>query len=447
MAVLVAVYLVYGLLSAGTYTDDDIAHYLIARSAWRHPGLFFHSWGRPAFTILYAPVALLGFPAVRAFSALIAGAVCFLAARAAGLYGLKRPWLAALLTGLQPEFVKQAFSSLTELTFVLLLAGALVAWRKRSWAWMAFLAGWMPLARYESVPIAIVFAVLLLRERRPALFLLLAAPFLAHNVYHAIRLANWPALFFPLDHALGIRPGTSSYSFAPGHPLHYVALMPRAFGWIAVVLAAWGALRLRFGLVHLFFLLAVLVVSFVHWRLPKVGIPPGWPLYLSIVCPLVGILAAAGFESLTSRLPSPRGSRLAAAALAAACAVAAVAQVRPFAITPERTLVRDVGRWFVRSDYRDRLVLGSHVWFVFATGLDRYDESVFRPITPDNIASAPVGAIVIWDSHYSHRLQYKTPFKLIAEDPRFRRLRSETAGRFRLFVFEKIPAPPKEGQT
>ena len=121
-----AVAAVYGLLSTGTYYDDDIAHYLIARYAWKHPGLFMQTWGRPAFTILYAPAAALGFGAVRCFSAVLAGVVCFMAARLAKLYGVRWYWLAALLTGFQPEVLKLAFSCLTELTFMFILCGG--AW-------------------------------------------------------------------------------------------------------------------------------------------------------------------------------------------------------------------------------------------------------------------------------------------------------------------------------
>jgi hypothetical protein len=427
----------YGLLSTGTYTDDDIAHYLIAKYSWKHPSLFLYTWGRPAFTILYAPAALLGFDAVRVFSALLAGVVCLLAARAAKLYGVRWYWLAALLTGFQPEFLRQGFSSLTQLTFMLLLCGSLIAYRKQRWAWMAFLAGWMPLARYESVPIVIVLAALLLQVRKPALLLLLAGPFAIHNVYHAVELGTASALLFPLDQVMGVRPGANTYNFEPGHPLHYIRLMPTAFGWVALLLALWGAVRSRFGLLQLSVLLLVGVVSVIQWRFPHVGIPPDWPLYLSICCPAVGILAAVGFEKIF------RGETAKAWGIGVlvAAAVMTLIQVRPFQITRERIMASEAGRWFITGEYRDRLVLGSHVWFYHSAGLDRFDEKVSQRITPDNLRAAPDGTIVVWDSHYSHRLQYKTPLRMLTGNPQCREIRRWENGRTRIIVFEKLTKP------
>jgi hypothetical protein len=133
VVLLVGLFISYTLRSTGTYQDDDIAHFLIARWSWHHPHLLLDTWGRPAFTILYAPVAPLGLFAVRIYSALLAGIVCGGAALLARLYGLRWYYLAVPLTGLQPEFVRQAFSSLTELTFALILCLTLIAYRQRYW--------------------------------------------------------------------------------------------------------------------------------------------------------------------------------------------------------------------------------------------------------------------------------------------------------------------------
>src|SRR3954471_17546081 len=87
---LITLYVSYTLRSSGTYQDDDIGHYLIARWAWKHPALLLDVWGRPAWTLLYAPVAPLGLAAARVYSALLAGLVCAGSALLAKSYGLRR---------------------------------------------------------------------------------------------------------------------------------------------------------------------------------------------------------------------------------------------------------------------------------------------------------------------------------------------------------------------
>src|SRR5262245_38089239 len=74
--VLLIAYAVFALASSGVYFDDDLQHFLISHYSWRHPHLLLDLWGRPAFTILYAPASALGFTAARLFSALLAAGVC-----------------------------------------------------------------------------------------------------------------------------------------------------------------------------------------------------------------------------------------------------------------------------------------------------------------------------------------------------------------------------------
>ena len=52
-----------GVLSDGTHQDDDLTHYQMARWAWHYPAYLLDNWGRPGFTIPYAPAAGLGWGA------------------------------------------------------------------------------------------------------------------------------------------------------------------------------------------------------------------------------------------------------------------------------------------------------------------------------------------------------------------------------------------------
>ncbi len=177
--------LYYGFLSTGSYYDDDIAHYLIARYSWTHPSLFWDTWGRPAFTILYAPASLLGFGAARAFSAVIALVTCLLAAQVAKLYGARAWWLAVPLTALQPELLRQAFAVSTELSGAFLLCAALLAYKKERWTLLGLLAGLIPLARYELLPVIAVLGIILLRKRAYAGLVLLVLPMATQNILNA----------------------------------------------------------------------------------------------------------------------------------------------------------------------------------------------------------------------------------------------------------------------
>ncbi|MEP7189834.1 MAG: hypothetical protein ABI901_11650 [Roseiflexaceae bacterium] len=185
---LIALYISYTLRSSGTYQDDDIGHFLISRWSWKHPELLFDVWGRPAFTLLYAPVAPFGLLTARIYSAILAGIVCLGSALLAKAYNLRLYWLSALFAGLQPEFVRQGFSTLTELSLALWLCVALIAHKQKRLTLMAFAAGWLPLARYETIPILAIMLWILFRQRRFGLCCLALAPLLIWNGYWAFSM-------------------------------------------------------------------------------------------------------------------------------------------------------------------------------------------------------------------------------------------------------------------
>jgi len=519
---LIGFYISYTLRSSGTYQDDDIGHFLIARWSWRHPELLLDVWGRPTFTLLYAPIAPLGLTAARIESAVLAGLVCIGSALLAQAYGLRWYWLAVPLTGLQPEFVRQGFATLTELSFALCLCVALIAYKRQHWALMALAAGWLPLARYEAIPILALFVFMLARERHFGLCLVALAPLLLWNSYWAIAADDWRRLLFPFSGIL-FEPGRIATDYGSGPLWYYPSRLPVVFGTVCFVLATHGFFRLRFGMLQLCTIIVVGVLSISYWKLPATGIA-GYIRHLAVLAPVVGVLALAGIELLAfppaSRLArwlvggAMLGAGLAAAGfalvawrmraqiyadgavallvggliglqmvtakpplltplqpeitqaqgrqktrsfraflswrsvgftrrlLAATCvpiiAVATATHIAPFQLNDEQQLVIGAAAWYNASPYRGRVVLGAHTWFAYASGLDIGDRSIYRMLTPAEIEQAPVGSIVVWDSHYSPRLSGATPLSKLENTPRFRRLQTYQSAGFVFNFYEKV---------
>jgi hypothetical protein len=446
-AFLVGLFLSYGARSTGTYFGDDIAHYLIARYSWKHPDLFLDTWGRPTFTLLYAPAAALGFAAVKIFSALLAGATCLAGAYLARAYGVRWSWQAALFIGLQPEFLRQSFSSLTELSFAFVLVLALIAHKKQKWALMAAAAGWLPLARYESLPIVLMFAIILVQKKKVPCLLLVAGPLFVQNCFWALKEAHLAYLIFPFDKLLGWRPNIAKYDYATRGVLYYIGLLPAAYGVIGLGLAGWGAIRAKLGTLQLSILLAVGTLSLTCWLLPSAGVP-GYARHLAGVAPAVGVLSAIGLAKIsrymTDGMKQPFALGL-GAVLIAGLILSTVGSVRPFSLSREDRVVLRAANWFMNSSYRDRLALGSHPYFLLGANLDRFDPDVFLQLTPQNLSRSPSGSIIIWDSHYSPRLRSNVPSDTLQDSGRFRRLRSWENRAFRIIIYEKLD--PHVGRT
>lgn len=442
------IFLSYGMKSTGVYYDDDIGHYMIARFSWGRPEVFFNTWGRPAFTLLYAPIALFGFNAVRVFSAILASVTCLGSIYLARHYNVRWYWLAAIFTSFQPEFLRQSFSSLTELSFAFIFCIALIAYTKQNWTVMAIAVGWLPLARYESLPIVLVFIFILIKQRKYHLLFWVVGPLLVQNSFWAIKEQRLSFLLFPFDQVFGLKHRPGYFDYGIGDALYYIRLLPVAYGWIGLVTLCYGALKEKFGILHLCTLLAIGTLSITYWLLPSAGVA-GYIRHLSVISPAVGVLSAIGLEKFTESFIAifPVFSRhnrravvtvLLTLGILMGLVVPSLNRVQPFYLNEEQQIVIQAANWFKNSIYNDRLVLGSHVYFLYTADLDNFDRNVFLRITPDNVQQAPEGSIIVWDSHYSHRLSWSTPREILQDKTRFRLLQTWEKGNFEISIYEKL---------
>jgi hypothetical protein len=179
--------------------DDSYAHFAasvrtLADGNWR--ALITDTWNRPLATMVYGSAGLAGgLGPARAFSVLLTVLAGILLRRVLerwlGWTEREHPWFVPAFFLLQIGLLPQVFLTMTEQLAAALLAGALYAWahdRPRS----AFLvAGFMPLARIESLFVVaalflVVSAELLLAGGRRA-----AGRVVVLNALGAIPFASW----------------------------------------------------------------------------------------------------------------------------------------------------------------------------------------------------------------------------------------------------------------
>lgn len=175
------------LRSSGTYQDDELRHYLVARTAQHDWRKLLDVWGRPGFTVPFAPAAGVGdmpggFRATRLMTVavmLLASVLTYLTARR-----MRAPmaWLVPWLLLLMPLWTGLSFTPTTEAVAALYLIGGTwqLAGGHRRWAavWFAML----PLARHELIVLLVPVALYFLWRRDVRAVLLLGWGELAWNV-------------------------------------------------------------------------------------------------------------------------------------------------------------------------------------------------------------------------------------------------------------------------
>lgn len=105
----------------------------------------------------------------------------------------------------------------------------------------------------------------------------------------------------------------------------------------------------------------------------------------------------------------------------------------------ERGLMEAVSNDFQNEDLEGRKKYVNHVWFFWANDLDKYSDD-YDEVTMNNLDSAEIGSICIWETHYSHRLAGDVQESYFKENAEWVQLTYYFADstRFKCKVYEKV---------
>ncbi len=464
VAVLLMVFCAFASLAYffdGSISDDDRAHYLIARYSWSYPELLLDLWGRPAYTLLSSPFAQFGIRAAGVFNVLVSLASCYVAFAIAQALGLTRPWLAAAFTAVQPLFVLLSVGTLTEPLFSLLLAASVLFYLRDNFVKSALCMSLLPMARLEGFAFIALWTLLLLwRGRWKAAACLAVFPLLVNT---AGFLASGEPLFLLRYNPYGTGGGVPSN---PWMWWDYVVRWPTVTGPLllplitlgllcAVEIRKWLVSAVTAALVGLYFvaytrgaaaditkdqvialrlfvsaapLLGVLATQGIHYLfahsqsrtrrviLPLVGLqalmftwwwamPGSYLGRLHLVTTWLVVLAVVGRAALSS--PRLR-SVVETGFIGLALLIAGVHLVRWWPLQGPPSVVdvmlSDTADWFQSSDWKGRPVVAITPRFWMRSRKDPYETSyavgykAFGRGYEDLVREAAPGTVIVWDT-------------------------------------------------
>lgn len=458
-------WLVWAFRSPGTFNDDDVTHFFMARDSVHDPTLWLSLWGRPLFTFLYAWPAQLGYAAVEITTALVSAITLVMTAKVARLLDVRAVVPAVLFTAFQPFTWKLGYAGLVEPLAALVLLTGVWAFLEHRDRLCAVLLGLVPLTRLELIVVLPILLIPLWRRRTAW-----TMPLSAIGLLLWIG-GGWLAYGEPLWLLDQLASNRFDRSFAGGRSLvHYFRAIPLWTGGAILPLFLLGLLEAerprgtsRAGapvrpvtgrvIVRALVVGVVVTLALLAWDAHDRGGSVGYLRHLVSIGPLIALLAARGVD----RFPgAPRmGWGLAALALALcvltaelrwdllvwehpvwrdaepwiwtiacggalgamalhrmsrhwALGVALVAGAttlvaeRPIGLDPERQAMADAVTW-VKTHRPGRVVAVNHPWYFFLGGFDRNDPR-FKTLDQATLATLPPGALVVWESHFGHRL-------------------------------------------
>ena len=232
IAGLVLIFIAEGTADEG----DSVMHYLYARHAFEYPQNFLDQWAKPLYVLIVAPIAQLGFHAVKFLNLLFSCGTLLLTYKTGRKLELNDSWMAVILTAFAPLFMIVTLSGLTEPLFAFWmmagLYGIIAGYRKSSIILLSFL----PFIRSEGL---IVLCVLLLYLLVKKWFKLIPLLLTGHLVY---ALIGWPYYGNPLWVFTELNYATLHSAYGKGHWTDFFKGMPLILGWPIYILLIIGLL-------------------------------------------------------------------------------------------------------------------------------------------------------------------------------------------------------------
>lgn len=452
-------YFLYGFASNGFYQHDEAAHYLSMRGFWHDHGSVLSNWAKPGYKILYALPSLGGTVVVQFFNAVVAALTCYVTARLAMQLGVQVNWGAFALLALQPFWLQLSFRNYSELPSALILVLAVWLHYRGNLLWAALALSYIALIRQELYPVIALYGMYLLYKKQWLPALLLATFPLVHNLW------GWAVSGDPL-YLLHALTGTSE-AIKDAWPRqggeHYFLMAFTVFGAVALTLFLCYLLlaATRKVPMHWFVVLPAVLYFLAHVAFNiqsyKIGPSTGGNLrYLTVVAPLLSALGTLALQTIGGMqhkrllywllvpwllavavfltyennlivftdvrdwkpfimaviacgiLLLPLTLKQMNVAVLLAVIFCLVLTVKPIKLSEEDRTVQQVAKWGKTEGLEKKHVLAAHTMFYYFWGKDAYEYPGWsKTITDSAVAAAPVGAVILWDSHYSYRPQLK----------------------------------------
>ncbi|QQR88159.1 MAG: hypothetical protein IPJ76_08115 [Flavobacteriales bacterium] len=423
------------LLSEGVPdSGDGVAHYQIARYAWKHPLMLFDAWGKPLYTLLASPFAQWGLWGPALMNALLAAATGVLIIGQVARVQRAWCWAVPVMLFAAPQYAHTVMAGLTEPLFAFLVVWAVVCALRDRWAWALGIVSFVPFARPEHI--AVLPMILLVaawqREWRALPWVLLGTVF--HGVFGFVMTGD-PFVAF------GGNPYAGVTTYGTGPATHFIGRMPHYYGWPIIVcasfaLVAWpyvwrrdGAQREQHLMVLLLaFVPAVLILglhSYAWWKGGHGSL--GLDRVMATCLPLLVLFTVHVLALLWKRFPMNAAMRPVFTLLVGAFALFAYPHVVDELLLPYKPDMVQTTLRKAAEKVKEIKEEGERVYCMTPLvgallDLDPRDEREAQLLyEPASIAAGSgirPGDIVVWDAHHA-RMDARIPLDTLMQSDRF----------------------------
>lgn len=500
--VFAVIYYLSSKYSPGFYQDDEIGHYVNMKDFWTDPFIILGNWPKPGYKLFMVIPSLFGYQAVIFFNSLIASLTVYLTYMLLKAYNVKYAFFGAMMLAFQPLFFDLSFRSYAEIFTSLLFVVMILLYKKELYFLSGLVCGYIFTVRQEAALIGIILAVLFYNKKDykaiisvaifPVIFNLLGYMKSGDPLYVITEMNTLGAMDFG-GAERGFFHYFKVYIFIIG-PVCMTLFLLGYFGFFSDTKKIKEYIS-KFDLVYIVFTVSFLVQVMIMLK----GTNPGTWRYILQISPLAAFFAAVGLNNLASSgfkktnyvitgiflfivlvflsktsngldlLPYSEFGKFAVVSvililsafmysndsraylnklsvtLIVISAVYFFISFEPRKLSAENLTVKQVGEYLDKPELSEKKIYittqltGPIVLF---GDIQSERKKKFIHLNSENVSKAEKGDLVIWDSHYGYRPEYKNDLKLesLEDNPDFKKIKQFNSNDniFKTYIFEKI---------
>lgn len=498
--VLTLLYYWFSTGSTGFYQDDEIGHYRNIREFWSNPFSIMGNQPKPGWKILMVVPGLFGFTGVALAHCIITALTAVMTYKAARAIGVKNGSAAALFFAMQPLILQLSFRSYSEITAGLFVVLMVYFYYKEQYLYAALASSYIFSIRQEFALVSIGLGVIFLIKKRWIPFLALGWTPVVLGLIGWLHTGN---IMWLIDDMRRIGLGVDvphkpfwhyfeTYISIVG-PVVLALFLIGYWSFLAKG-SQWKEAIQEHGFLFFTFTIMWGWSVFSAWDVPDFGANPGHWRYVLSISPLTAIYAAKGLNLL---LEKKQGFALAVLGIFAALTLLFLSKEtngliltdkasylnfgivlvvlglvalhkplkvisgwvlasflliggigytlyaeKPRELDTEAATVKQAAEWYLTlsDETQSRPLYCNHVLFRYFADIDINDRNRDRSMFIETLEKAPVGSIVVWDSHYG-KSQFggDVPMEWFQDKPQYELLKQFVSPdqRFGMLVFEK----------
>lgn len=491
------IYFLVSKSSTGFYQDDEMGHYLNMRDFWSHPGAILGNWPKTGYKLIMVLPSLMGYQGILFFNSLIASCTVYMTYVLLREYKIKYAFFGAFILALQPLYFDLSFRSYAEIFSGLLLLLVIYFYKKEKFFISGLILGYVFTVRQEIAVIGIILAVMFaIKKNYFAIISLGIFPFL----YMLAGYLYSGDFMFIINEMKNV--GEMDFGGANRGALHYFKVYIFIIGPICLALLLSGYFGFigknakeyfkKFNLPYIIFTL----MFFIPVALMVKGVNPGTWRYLLPISPLAAFFATVGLNNIadakfknvflgicgvliliTLAMLSYKSNGLdlldvgeytkvsflslffiAALVISRANTQSYLNVISVIGIllaagylainfesrklNPENEAIIKIGEYVNTSELKDKNIYYTNSNILFFGDIYGDRNKKFQTLNMENLSKAQKGSIIIWDTHYGYRPEYKKDVKLdVLKDTLNYKLVNQfmsTDRKFAAYAFEKL---------